>query len=140
MFDVNAFGSTQTEEASSVDFIPVPEDEYPMVIDKFQVKQYDESVMMKVMMKIDAPEVEDANERVVPYDCWLDITPSGTLDNRKGKNVRLGRLRAAIGQNTPGVPWAPDMIVGQPLKGRVKNEVNNDTGEIFSKVVAVSQL
>ena len=140
MFDTTAFGSITIEEESSVEYIPVPEDDYMAVIDKYTVDTVNDSVIMKVSCKIDAPEVEDAHEKVVPYEIWLDITDAGHLDMKKGKNVRLGRLRAAIGQNVPGEPWSPDMIVGQPLRIKVKNRVDNNTGEIFSKAAACSAI
>lgn len=36
---------------------------------------------------------------IVPYDIFLDVTPDGRLDTGEDKNVRLGALRAALGQN-----------------------------------------
>jgi hypothetical protein len=43
----------------------------------------------------------------VKYGLNLDLDPTtGKLDVRKGKNVALGRLREAAGQNKLGQPWS----------------------------------
>lgn len=39
---------------------------------------------------------------------WLDFDANGKLATGPDKNVRLGQLRAALGQNQPG--WAPGML------------------------------
>lgn len=52
----------------------------------------------------------------------LDRTPTGALDFGKDRNVRLGRLRAALGQNNPG-PWDISQLRGAgPLLFKVKHE------------------
>ena len=52
---------------------------------------------------------------------WLDMTADGRLDTGLDKNVRLGQLRQALGQNNHGVPWAPTMLRGQgPLRIVIK--------------------
>lgn len=51
---------------------------------------------------------------LVPMTCWLDLTEDGEgLDMAEGKNVNLGRLRKAIGQNDPSAPWNPMMMKGK---------------------------
>ena len=54
----------------------------------------------------------------------------------KGKNVALGRLREALGQNTPGKPWSFGMLVGQVAKVAVKHRIT-DAGDTFAEVKRV---
>lgn len=57
----------------------------------------------------------------------LDITPDGTgLDVSKGKNIGLGQIRSALGQNQEGQPWSFNMIEGQPATIKVKSGMYND--------------
>jgi hypothetical protein len=48
----------------------------------------------------------------VRQDIWLDQDANGDLDYSKGKNVGLGRLREALGQNQPGQAWSPAALKG----------------------------
>lgn len=66
----------------------------------------------------------------------LDLTPSGTLDYATGKNNRLRKYREALGQNTPGTPWAPTHMQGRPVKVKVKHEIYE--GEPQARVDAVA--
>jgi hypothetical protein len=65
----------------------------------------------------------------------LDLTDSGELDMGKGKNVGLGKLREALGLNTPGEPFSFSMITGRLAKGFVQHEVKRE--EIFVKIKKV---
>jgi hypothetical protein len=69
---------------------------------------------------------------------WLDITPQGSLDMGRGKNVHLNRLREAFNQNRPGQPWNPMMLVGQAARVQTKH-AQGDKGT-FVNVVAVRGL
>jgi hypothetical protein len=53
----------------------------------------------------------------------------------KGKNVGLGKLREALGLNTPGEPFSFSMITGRLAKGFVQHEVKRE--EIFVKIKKV---
>jgi hypothetical protein len=69
----------------------------------------------------------------------LDRTANGSLDFGKDRNVKLGRLRKALGQNNPG-PWSPSDLRGKgPLLIQVKHEkyTPKDGGEprTFARVV-----
>lgn len=43
---------------------------------------------------------------IVPYDVFLDVTGDGKLDTSEGKNVRIGQLREALGQNNSNWGWS----------------------------------
>lgn len=80
-------------------------------------------------------------EPSVRQTLWLDTTESGGLDFGKGKNVGLGRLREALGQNAPGKPWAPGMLVGGVAKVKVSHSIDKrDNVTINADVKAVLPL
>ncbi len=85
---------------------------------------------MVLKWAIQAQEVLDAldRERVsVTQSVLLDLTDDQTgLDMGKGKNITLGQIRTALGQNTAGSDWSPAMIEGQPAKLKVAAGVYED--------------
>lgn len=67
----------------------------------------------------------------------LDLDPSGRPMTGPDKNVQLGRLREALGQNTPG--WSPKSLLGAgPFIGKVEHQ----TGEkgTFANIERVSRV
>lgn len=69
------------------------------------------------------------------YSVGLDLTAQGNLDYGKGKNVGLGRLRAACNQNVPGQSWNPMMLKGQVIKVSIKHEPDpRDPENILDKI------
>ena len=97
---------------------------------------------INVRIDIDLTQYPDARaevnqDKVSLFDMvMLDLTPSGTLDYSTGKNNRLRRYREALGQNTPGVPWAPTHMQGRPVKVKVKHDIYE--GEKQARVDAIS--
>lgn len=73
------------------------------------------------------------------YSIMIDLNESGNgLDMGKGKNVSLGQLRDALGQNDPSKPWSPSMLVGQAAKWTVKHGVYN--GSPVDEISGVGKL
>jgi hypothetical protein len=70
---------------------------------------------------------------------FLDMS-GGKLDTSEGKNVRLGQLRAAVGQNTPG--WNFSMLKGAgPFVGRTILVSDRNNPEIkYSEVSRVAKI
>jgi hypothetical protein len=56
----------------------------------------------------------------------------------KGKNVSLGKLREAVGQNKPGKPWSPAHLNGAQLDVLVTHRADKDTGDIYAEVKRVA--
>lgn len=77
-----------------------------------------------------AQEVLDALDRervTVTQSVLLDLTDDGTgLDMGKGKNITLGQIRTALGQNEAGREWSPAMIEGQPAVLKIVADTYND--------------
>lgn len=72
---------------------------------------------------------------------FLDLTDQGGLDMSKGKNVDLGRLRDAVGQNqTPG--WKFSNLIGAgPVMVKVIHEKDaNDETKKFARVNRVVKI
>ena len=68
----------------------------------------------------------------------LDITDSGGLDMGKGRNIGLGRLREAIGLNTPGQPFSFSMVAGRVAKVNVSHRIDGEN--IYAEVKGVAKL
>jgi len=71
---------------------------------------------------------------------WLDVDESGGLDFGRGKNVQLGRLRAAVNQNNAGEPWQPNMLLGQTARCTIKHRLNTTDNSMQADVKSVAAL
>lgn len=68
----------------------------------------------------------------------LDFDPSGRLAVGEGKNVLLGQIRDALGQN--GAGWSPKQLLGAgPFIGRVKHSKPDVNGRVYADIVAVAK-
>lgn len=69
---------------------------------------------------------------------WLDAE-NGKLAVGKGKNVTLGQLREALGQNN--VPnWEPSMLIGQGPLRIITNVTKGKDGREYSNVTRFTKL
>jgi hypothetical protein len=142
-FNPDTFLDAQYTEATSTQMIPVPDGEWVGTCKSVgKPRQAGESFVMDVRWAITDPQVAAVTgleESVVNQSLWLDLTPHGTLDMGKGKNVGIGRLREAMGLNQPGQPFTFRMFEGRSAKVRVKQENDRD-GVLRAKVTAVAPL
>lgn len=140
MFDEEQFLSAPTEGEMSTSFIPVPEGEWPGRIEKVSVRTPKESTILDVYWAVDDESVRETTgmeNPTVRQSIFLDLTDDGNLDAGKGKNIQLGRLREAVGQNGPE-PWAPSMLVGNV--GKVRVEHRQYEGNTYADVKGVTKL
>ena len=82
-------------------------------------------------------------ERIsVKQSLFLDIDGSGALAFGANKNVKLGKLREALGQNNPGQSWNIQMLAGAgPLRIKVGSRPDkNDSTIIYNDVKATAAL
>lgn len=140
-FNPETFLNTPVEAPLSTEYTPIPEGEYTAVIEKVEPRTVgqDSKPVLDIVWRLDAPDSEDAHEKSVRQTIWLDVTAQGSLDYGKGKNVQLGRLRDAVGQNQPGQAWMPSMLVGNVARVSVKHRMGNE-GQIFADVKGVAKL
>jgi hypothetical protein len=74
----------------------------------------------------------------VRAQCTLDFTPQGKLDTGPGKNILLGQIRAAVGQNKPGHSLR-DLSGAGPVLIRVKHRSDkNDSSIKYAEVRTVA--
>lgn len=144
-FNPDTFLNTETVEANATSYTPVPEGEFPSSIKAIKPRVLtDGRAVLDVTWIVDdetARQETGMAEPSVRQTLWLDLTESGSLDFGKGKNVALGRLRETLGQNAPGKPWAPGMLVGGVAKIKVTHSIDKrDNITINADVKAVLPL
>lgn len=76
------------------------------------------------------------DENFARYSCYLDfVEGTNSLDMGEGRNVGLGKLRAAVGQNDPTQPWAFRMLIGQVFSAEVEHRQDkNDKDRVFAEL------
>lgn len=146
-FNPDSFMNSTSTEANDTQYTPVPEGEFQATIDKVEAKVVGQETprpILNVTWKTSDESVKNATGRAensVRQTIWLDVTESGGLDFGKGKNVGLGKLRDALGQNKPGQAWAPGMLVGGVAKIKVKHSIDKrDQVTVNAEVSAVTKL
>jgi hypothetical protein len=131
-FNPDTFLNTETDSANSSTYTPVPEGEFNASIKAIKPRVLtDGRAVLDVTWTVDdeiARNETGMADPMVRQTLWLDTTESGGLDFGKGKNVGLGRLREAVGQNQAGKPWAPGMLVGQVAKVKVGHSIDKRDG------------
>ena len=132
-FNPDTFLNTQTTEANDTAVIPVPEGEHPAAIKTIKPRVLtDGRAVLDIYWTVNSDEARDETgqaEPIVRQTVWLDTTESGGLDFGKGKNVGLGKLRDAVGQNQSGKPWAPGMLIGAAAIVKVGHSIDKRDGE-----------
>ncbi len=150
-FNPNEFMNTSYKEANETRYTPIPEPEAgdgwnaqvtELKARKVKTKDGDEKAVLDITWNI----LDDAVKQAVGMDkptvrqtLWLDFTPDGkSLDFGKGKNVKLGRVRDALGQNKSGKAWKPSDMMGGLAKVATKNTPSEDDPEdVYSNVKKV---
>lgn len=66
----------------------------------------------------------------IRHSIGIDLSENGAIDMGKGKNIQLGRLREATGQNVSGQPWTPASLNNAMVKVKVSQEPNPKDPEI----------
>jgi hypothetical protein len=138
-FNADQFMQTEVEGQLETEFTPIPEGEYQGVIKEIKPDTTAKgSPFLEVIWIIDDQSVRDLigmDEPTTRQTVWLDINEQGGLDFGKNKNVGLGKLREALGQNT-GAPWSPLMLIGRPATVNIKHRMGSEGG-VFAEVKGV---
>jgi len=138
-FNADQFMQTETEGQLETEFTPIPEGEYRAVIKEVKPDTTPKgSPYLEVIWIIDDQEIRDLigmDEPTSRQTVWLDMNEQGGMAFGKNKNIGLGKLRDALGQNT-GVPWSPLMLLGQPATVNIKHRLGSEGGT-FSEVKGV---
>lgn len=141
MFDAEEMMNLTTEGAMETSMTPVPEGEWPAYIKKVDFRQGEKNDRQWVACDLtwavtDQSVIDQLGipEPTVRQSLFLDIA-NGLLELGPNKNVQLGRLRAAVGQNGPG-EWGFGMLEGQAAVVRVEHREYE--GQIFADVKGVT--
>jgi|SRR6516162_1131119 len=149
VFDPTKFLESTTTDAGSTARNPVPAGEYKATIDDLELRTANtkngERQILRVIWEIHdegAKEATGLDKVTVRQDIWLDLTPAGNdLDYSKGKNIGLGRLREAVGQNNAGEAWNPGMLKGAgPALLVVIERPDERSDVVYNDVKSVGQL
>lgn len=147
MFDPNQLLDMQTTDSNSTHVVPCPEGEWPATISDVIIKSgvsqktQEPWTRLDVKWEIVGTPANDKVERekiITNQGVMLDLTEQGGLVMGEGKNVRLGRLREAVGLNAPGQPFSFRMLVGRQAKVSVKHRIYE--GELFDEVSGAVKL
>lgn len=116
-FDPNAFLTQEQTVQNETEYTPIPEGDYDAVIkDIVSDVTNGGKPFLNVIWLVDDESVRQHTGMTEPtcrQTVWLDLDANGRLEGGKNKNIGLGKLRAALGQNT-GAPWSPSQMLGQP--------------------------
>lgn len=149
VFNPDLFLSTTTEEAGDTRYTPVPVGEWNGQIKSVSARRNHSEktgldyTFLDIQWTITDAEVKQAlgmEEPSCRQSFILDLTPTGSLDFGKNKNIRLNRLREALGQNRTGRPWAPSHMEGGMARVKVTHRPHPETGDPMSEVSAVTSL
>ena len=154
-FDADAFMNQQVDAPLDTVIAQCPEGEYRAMIDDFdnekafrtftsEKNQRDFTVFTPpFVIQDDAVAATLGRDKVSVFHkgIFLDFDANGGLDTSKGKNVDLGRLRDAVGQNVPG-PWSFSQLKGAgPVMVRVVHEADrNDPEKKYARVTRVVKI
>lgn len=144
-FDPETFmRSAQVDGELSTQTTPIPEGTYRGQIESVKPEVIETKAGKRVILRVNWELLDDSlksmleRERVfIRQDIWLDLDSNGKIDQGKGKNVDLGRLRDALGRNSQA---------GNPFEGLVqslavvKTSVRSDANDPSKKYADVSRV
>lgn len=143
MFDPDAFLSEETKGSNSTSLIPLPEKEVPGVVTKVEARTFGEYAVLDVHWEVDdveCSEMRGGKAPTVRQTIFLDISETGGLDMSEGKNIGLGRLRKAVGQNGKGA-WSPTQLEGETALIKITQTPNKeDPSIVYNNVGGVTAL
>lgn len=147
VFDLEAFENQTTTEAGTTAIQPIPAGEYLAMIDSAKLKQINTKngpgVMLDTTFLLQAPEVSAKLKRdklTVRQSFFVDIVDN-KFDMSEGRNVKLNKLRKAVGMNDPGKPFSIAKLAGAgPVKVQVSLRPDkNDSDVVWNDVVSVGK-
>lgn len=153
VFNAEKFMNTTMQGPTSTVVLVCPEGEYKAFIDDgdkaIQFRDGDASrnlspqcvVLFAITGDQQPNQFLKRDKVLVPMTCWLDLDEAGEgLDLGEGKNVGLGRIRKAIGQNEG--TFNPPMMKGKgPVLIKVGHRADkNDPTIKYAEVTRVAAI
>lgn len=149
-FDPNQFLDMQITDSNDTVLRPVPAGEYVAIATSVECRPWQgkndptqAGIALDIKWEIDDQDLtaELGRKPTVKQGIMLDTTESGGLDMGKGRNVGLGRLRAAVDLNKPGQPFSFSMVTGRAAKVLVSHRPDKSNPEIvYAEVKGVTAL
>lgn len=148
IFDPDTFLTSSIDSANDTAVQPLSPGEYSAQIEDLKFREVtgrdgDPRYILDVIYDVldDSAKKELGRDKItVRQTLWLDITSQGQLDAGKGKNVGLGRLRAAAGMNDAGKPFSPVNLKGSVVKVQTTLRADNRDPSIqYAEVKSVGQ-
>lgn len=152
MFNPEAFLQTTIDTELSTEALQVPPGEYDAVSSGISADSFKSFKIGKgeragqFFRRLDVEwNINDPDGKLKEYlgrdpkvrqQIPLDIRPDGGLETGKGRNVALGQLREALGQNQSGRPWSFSSLGGQPAKITIAHRIDGDRTYVDVKAVA----
>jgi len=155
-FDADAFMNTQVDEPMATQLSSIPEGEYISMVGDFTSEAFktitykDKKTgadVVRQVLEVPFPIQDAALEATLGRppvhreSFWLDFDANGRLDTGPDKNVNLGKLRDALGQNSNG-PWSPSMLRNMgPLKIVIKTRSDkNDPEKKYTNITKYAKI
>lgn len=152
-FNPDTFLQTNYADATSTATVLLPKDDYVGVIKDLVPRQVQGTKdPSKYYLFLDF-QVEIGTPGALKEELGRDISRirdsisiellegSNAIDMGKGKNVKLGRLRDAAGQNISGEAWNPSMLNGAAVKVSVIQEPSDKDPTIkYNRISAYGKI
>jgi hypothetical protein len=153
-FDPDTFMEQSVDGPMDTQVKQVPEGEYRAIIDDFDVEKAfrtftsnkngkDYTVFSPpFVIQDDAVAADLGRDKVSVFHkgMFIDFNDAGGIDTSSGKNVDLGKLRDAVGQNKG--PWKFTMLKGAgPVMVKVAHDTDkDDPSKKYARVVRVVKI
>jgi len=144
-FDLETFMGREVDDSSETRYTPCPEGDYTGIIDGVKCRGVTKqgSIITDIVWAVDDQTVRDAtgmDNPTVRQTVFVDVE-NGAIAFGQNKNVQLGRLREAVGQNQAGKPWSLRMLEGGgPALIHVEHRANPDNpDDVFADVKRVTK-
>lgn len=148
-FDADTFLSQEIEGQMEVRYTPVPEGDFIAVLDdNFNLREVSGQAgptpvldLSWIILDDDLKEAMSMDRVTVRQSIFLDTENNGALAFGPNKNVKLGRLREALGQNAPKKAWNFHMLrgAGPCLIHVIQRPDKNDSTIIYNDVSRVTK-
>ena len=147
-FDADTFLNMSIDSSMEIRYTPVPKGDYTAHIDGIAVRKLpgeDGGVLLDVTYQVHDAAVEASlglEKVLVRQGIFLDVEKNGALQLGPNKNIKLARLREALGQNNAGRSWKfSDLVGAGPLKISLEIEPDKkDPDTLYNRVTKTHPL
>jgi hypothetical protein len=148
-FNAEAFMGQTTTSAMETSIKPISEGVHPGQVTKLEIRHLDPTdrnpngsyvldVTWEVLSEV-AKKDTGLDHPTARQGIFLDVNAQGGLDSGPAKNVQLGRLREAVGQNKAGKSWSFNHLMGATADLLIAHRADkNDPETTYAEVKKVA--